>query len=110
LIVTVTPNPSFDRTLAVDSVQAGEVHRASSVTLEAGGKGINVAREKSRKESISRADRVFDPVCGCRSEENVGAIDEQCTVTSKADDDGFDTILLKLRRRVDDLRALRDWA
>lgn len=44
MIVTVTPNPSFDRTLHLDVLTPGEVHRASSVTLEAGGKGINVAR------------------------------------------------------------------
>lgn len=44
MIVTVTPNPSFDRTLHLDQVEVGQVHRASAVTLEAGGKGINVAR------------------------------------------------------------------
>lgn len=44
MIVTVTPNPSFDRTLHLNVLEPGEVHRASAVTLEAGGKGINVAR------------------------------------------------------------------
>ncbi len=54
MIVTVTPNPSFDRTLHVNSVEIGEVHRASSVTLEAGGKGINVARAIANAGSPAR--------------------------------------------------------
>jgi 1-phosphofructokinase len=44
LIVTVTPNPSVDRTLRVPPLVRGGVHRATSSTSEAGGKGINVAR------------------------------------------------------------------
>ena len=44
MIVTVTPNPSFDRTIAVDALVRGEVHRATSSTVEAAGKGINVSR------------------------------------------------------------------
>ena len=44
MIVTVTPNPSFDRTMHLDSFEVGMVHRATDVTVEAGGKGINVSR------------------------------------------------------------------
>ena len=44
MIVTVTPNPSFDRTMHFDSFEVGMVHRATEVTVEAGGKGINVSR------------------------------------------------------------------
>lgn len=44
MIVTVTPNPSIDRTLRVPPIARGGVHRAASATAEAGGKGINVAR------------------------------------------------------------------
>lgn len=44
MIVTVTPNPSFDRTVHVDALELGAVHRVSTVTVEAGGKGVNVAR------------------------------------------------------------------
>lgn len=45
MIVTVTPNPSIDRTvtLPVELVR-GAVHRVSSVSSEPGGKGVNVAR------------------------------------------------------------------
>jgi 1-phosphofructokinase len=44
VIITVTPNPSLDRTLEVDRFERGEVLRANSRRVEPGGKGINVAR------------------------------------------------------------------
>ena len=44
MIVTVTPNPSIDRTLAVPFVRRGQVIRVQSASSEAGGKGINVSR------------------------------------------------------------------
>ena len=44
MIVTVTLNPSLDRTLEVDSFERGAVLRTSEPTLEAGGKGVNVTR------------------------------------------------------------------
>jgi 1-phosphofructokinase len=44
VIVTVTPNPSIDRTLQIASLARGGVQRASATSSDAGGKGINVAR------------------------------------------------------------------
>jgi 1-phosphofructokinase len=45
VIVTVTPNPSIDRTITLDTpLTRGAVHRAASATHEPGGKGVNVAR------------------------------------------------------------------
>jgi len=45
MIVTVTPNPSIDRTVTLTApLIRGAVHRVTSVTTEAGGKGVNVAR------------------------------------------------------------------
>lgn len=44
MILTITLNPSVDRTIAVDSLHRGEVHRATSGRVDPGGKGINVAR------------------------------------------------------------------
>ncbi|HEY7044869.1 MAG TPA: 1-phosphofructokinase family hexose kinase [Nocardioidaceae bacterium] len=45
MIVTLTANPSVDRTMAIERpIRAGEVFRALSVGDEAGGKGVNVAR------------------------------------------------------------------
>ncbi|MFB1293886.1 1-phosphofructokinase [Mycobacterium sp. pW049] len=45
MIVTVTPNPSIDRTVTLPSpLTRGAVHRVTSVTSQAGGKGVNVAK------------------------------------------------------------------
>jgi 1-phosphofructokinase len=45
VIVTVTPNPSIDRTVTLGSpLTRGVVHRVTSATTEPGGKGVNVAR------------------------------------------------------------------
>jgi 1-phosphofructokinase len=45
MIVTVTPNPSLDRTVTLATpLTRGAVHRVSSATTEPGGKGVNVAR------------------------------------------------------------------
>ena len=45
MIITVTPNPSIDRTVTLNSpLTRGAVHRVGSVTSEPGGKGVNVAR------------------------------------------------------------------
>ena len=44
MIVTVTPNPSVDRTIEVSELVRGAVLRASAAWAEPGGKGVNVAR------------------------------------------------------------------
>lgn len=44
MIVTVTANPSLDRTIEVDALRRGDVLRARASRLDAGGKGVNVAR------------------------------------------------------------------
>ncbi len=44
MIVTVTPNPSIDRTLRIRALVPGGLVRAHSATAEAAGKGVNVAR------------------------------------------------------------------
>jgi 1-phosphofructokinase family hexose kinase len=44
VIVTVTPNPAIDRTLAVRALVRGSVHRAAAPVVEASGKGVNVAK------------------------------------------------------------------
>jgi len=45
MIVTVTPNPSIDRTVSLGApLTRGAVHRVTSTTNEPGGKGVNVAR------------------------------------------------------------------
>ncbi|MFC6011190.1 1-phosphofructokinase family hexose kinase [Nocardia lasii] len=45
MIVTLTANPSVDRTVTLtEPLRRGQVHRASNVTSHPGGKGVNVAR------------------------------------------------------------------
>ena len=45
MIITVTPNPSIDRTVTLPGeLVRGAVHRVSTVSSEPGGKGVNVAR------------------------------------------------------------------
>ena len=48
MIVTLTPNPSIDRTIGVPSLEHGEVNRATSSRIDPGGKGVNVSRALSR--------------------------------------------------------------
>jgi 1-phosphofructokinase len=43
VIVTVTPNPSIDRTLEIDRLERGALIRAKRSTAEAAGKGVNVS-------------------------------------------------------------------
>jgi 1-phosphofructokinase len=43
-VVTITPNPSVDRTYRLAALSPGEMHRARSVLSEASGKGVNVGR------------------------------------------------------------------
>jgi len=47
VIVTLTLNPSLDRTVEVDALERGALIRASEPVLEAGGKGVMVARALS---------------------------------------------------------------
>ena len=44
MIVTVTPNPSVDRTVFVDDVVLGSVNRGRRSRSEPSGKGVNVSR------------------------------------------------------------------
>ncbi len=47
MIVTLTLNPSVDRTVDVDAFERGAVIRTSAPVLEPGGKGVNVTRALS---------------------------------------------------------------
>jgi 1-phosphofructokinase len=44
MIVTVTLNPSLDRTIEVEHLDKGALNRATSARLDPGGKGVNVSR------------------------------------------------------------------
>jgi len=43
-VLTVTLNPSIDRTIDLSSLEVGEINRAEKTTLHPGGKGVNVSR------------------------------------------------------------------
>jgi 1-phosphofructokinase len=55
MIVTVTPNPSLDRTLEVEELRRGEVVRAYADRSDPGGKGVNVSRALVANGYRSRA-------------------------------------------------------
>lgn len=44
MIVTLTPNPSIDRSTSLPELRRGEVNRAAESRVDPGGKGINVSR------------------------------------------------------------------
>lgn len=45
MILSVTPNPSIDRTVVLpDALRRGAVHRADAVLFQPGGKGVNISR------------------------------------------------------------------
>ncbi len=65
MIVTVTPNPSIDRTVTLGTtLTRGAVHRVTSATTEPGGKGVNVARALTLAGLETRIDDACDqPAC-----------------------------------------------
>jgi 1-phosphofructokinase len=55
VIVTLTPNPSVDRTVEVDLLVRGSVLRATGTQVDAGGKGVNVSRALAAQGRRTRA-------------------------------------------------------
>jgi len=55
MILTVTLNPSLDRTIEVDRLVPGVVNRALRTRLDPGGKGVNVTRALLANGHASRA-------------------------------------------------------
>ncbi len=55
MIVTLTLNPSVDRTVEVEALVRGEVMRALGVRVDPGGKGINVSRALATHHLATRA-------------------------------------------------------
>ena len=79
MIVTVTLNPSLDRTLEVESFERGAVLRTSEPVLEAGGKGVNVTRALSANGVQSVA---VLPVGGGEGAD-LGRLLDEASVTSR---------------------------
>jgi 1-phosphofructokinase len=55
MIVTLTPNPSVDRTVSITDLQRGEVHRATGTRIDPGGKGVNISRALTSHEARTLA-------------------------------------------------------
>lgn len=55
MIITLTPNPSVDRTLEISSLTPGGVHRATAEHEEPSGKGVNVSRALTNNDVASLA-------------------------------------------------------
>lgn len=55
MILTVTPNPSVDRTVFLDTLLPGGVNRAGRSQTEPSGKGINVAMALAAHGSVTHA-------------------------------------------------------
>jgi 1-phosphofructokinase len=55
VIITVTLNPSLDRTLEVANLPRGALTRATGTRLDPGGKGVNVARALAEHQNKARA-------------------------------------------------------
>ncbi|MGH3454065.1 MAG: 1-phosphofructokinase family hexose kinase [Actinomycetes bacterium] len=55
MIVTVTLNPSLDRTIEIGCLTRGAMVRATGTRLDAGGKGVNVARALAEHQAKTRA-------------------------------------------------------
>lgn len=66
MIITVTLNPSVDRTVELDVLHRGRVCRAHAVHLHPGGKGVNVTRALSTNGVPSRA---IVPAAGAEGEQ-----------------------------------------
>lgn len=54
-VITITAAPSIDRTYYLDALEPGAVHRATKVTQELAGKGVNVAHALTLGEIDARA-------------------------------------------------------
>ena len=93
MIVTLTPNPSIDRTVSLTGdLVRGAVLRAESVTSQAGGKGVNISRAAvaanvptiavlpAHKDDPFVVELLRDGI-DCRPEQPAGAVRVNLTLT-----------------------------
>lgn len=85
MIVTVTANPSLDLTYRVEALGDAEVHRATSATLEASGKGVNVSRAL---HSAGVATVAVLPVAGATGEQLLHLLDGEGVASAAVTADG----------------------
>jgi 1-phosphofructokinase len=74
MIITVTLNPSLDRTIELDSLAQGSVQRVTTARLDPGGKGVNVARALLANGVPARA---VVPVAGVEGDQLVSLLEHE---------------------------------
>jgi 1-phosphofructokinase len=74
MIITVTLNPSLDRTIELDSLAQGCVQRVTAARLDPGGKGVNVARALLGNGIPTRA---VLPVAGVEGDQLVALLEHE---------------------------------
>jgi 1-phosphofructokinase len=74
MIVTVTLNPSLDRTIELDHLAPGCVQRVNAARLDPGGKGVNVARALLANGVPTQA---VVPVAGVEGDQLVGLLEHE---------------------------------
>jgi len=74
MIITVTLNPSLDRTIELDRLAQGQVQRVTAARLDPGGKGVNVARALLANGVPTRA---VVPVAGMEGDQLVGLLKQE---------------------------------
>jgi 1-phosphofructokinase len=74
MIITVTLNPSLDRTIELDRLAQGCVQRVTAARLDPGGKGVNVARALLANGVPTRA---VVPVAGVEGDQLVGLLEHE---------------------------------
>lgn len=130
-ILTVTLSPALDKTVGVDGFEIGGTNRIRSIRLDAGGKGINVAKAlksfdveicafglqagrtgeiiRQRLDALGLAHRFLEAEGETRT--NLKLVDERSGVTTELNEPGFPVAPDLLARLVDEYRvALEDAA
>lgn len=83
MIRTLTPNPSFDHTYRVERFVVGDVNRASSTTVAAAGKGVNVARDVVANGGEATAVLPGDAADGAMFSAELGRFGVGCDVVAR---------------------------
>ncbi|WP_328969988.1 1-phosphofructokinase [Streptomyces sp. NBC_00239] len=84
MILTVTPNPSLDRTYEVPALRRGAVLRAPSDRVDPGGKGVNVSRAVAAAGRSTTAVLPLGGAAGALMAELLGGLGVDVTAVSIA--------------------------
>jgi len=108
-VVTITLNPALDKTVTINKLNQGGLNRVSSMRIDAGGKGINVAKVLKRFDTNTVAAGLIagfqgQILLGLLSDENIEAqflkiqgdtrtnlkiVEEETNITTEINEAGF---------------------